>query len=327
MPTPFIGAEALAAGRLTRHRLRTGHSVLFPGVYYPNGDAPTLYARTIAAWLWSKRTAVVAGAAAAAIHGSKWVDGGVPIELISPNTNPPKGIIARNDALLDGEMVRRRGLPVTSVARTAFDIGRRGPTATSVMRLDDICRTTGLSIAAIAEVADRHAGARGVVHLRRVLDLVDSGAESPKETWLRLLIIEGGIPAPTTQIRVVDGGWSARLDMGWEEVKVAVEYDGDHHRTDRRQYVRDVRRMERLQHLGWIVVRVVAEDRPGEILGRVRQALASRPPRRGVKLGGRAPDSSPSVTPRRRNATRLPSQRTHSDDLAHAMGGPSGLQT
>lgn len=281
MSGPFIGAEALATGRLTRHRLRSAHSALFPGVYLANGDVPTLYARTVAAWLWSKRTAVIAGAAAAAIHGSKWVDDDVPIELISPNTNPAKGIVARNDSLLDGDVVWRRRLPVTSVARTAFDLGRRGPCEYSVMRLDGLCRATGLSVAAISAVAAQHPRARGLVQLRRVLDLVDCGSESPKETWLRLLIVDAGIPAPTTQIRVFDGGWCARLDMGWEDVKVAVEYDGDHHRSDRRQYVRDVRRLERLQRLGWIVVRVVAEDRADDVLWRVRQALASRLPPRG----------------------------------------------
>jgi hypothetical protein len=35
------------------------------------------------------------------------------------------------------------------------------------------------------------------------------------------------------------------LDMGWEEALVAVEYDGDQHRTDRWQYTKDVRRLEK----------------------------------------------------------------------------------
>jgi very-short-patch-repair endonuclease len=54
---------------------------------------------------------------------------------------------------------------------------------------------------------------------------------------------------------------------------VGVEYDGDQHRTDRRQYVKDIRRIETLERLGWIVVRVVAEDRPAAIIRRVRAAL------------------------------------------------------
>lgn len=66
----------------------------------------------------------------------------------------------------------------------------------------------------------------------------------------------------------------AYLDMGWEEIKVAVEYDGEQHRRERRQYNWDIRRREFLDGLGWIVIRVIAGDRPAEIVRRVRAALA-----------------------------------------------------
>lgn len=210
------------------------------------------------------------------MHGSRWVDDDAAIEMVCGNTRPPNGLITYNDNLFDGEVVRRRGIPVTSPARTGFDLGRRGLKVKAVIRLDALCRATGLATNDIEEVAARHPGSRGLRQLRDALNLVDPGAESPKETWLRLLLIRAGLPTPTTQIEVVDGDWVARLDMGWEEMKVAVEYDGDQHRTDRRQYLRDIRRMERLQQLGWIVIRVVAEDRPADVLRRVREALESR---------------------------------------------------
>ena len=57
---------------------------------------------------------------------------------------------------------------------------------------------------------------------------------------------------------------------------VAVEYDGDQHRTDRWQYTKDVRRLEELECLGWIVIRVLAEHTTDDILRRVRNALARR---------------------------------------------------
>ena len=276
MRSPFIGAEAMASGSITRHRLRTDHTPLFPGVYLSSTVPPTLDARISAAWLWSKRNGVIAGVAASAVHGAKWVDDDIQIELISANTRPPRGLITYNDTLLDGEVLQRRGIPVTSVARTGFDVGRRGPWRVAVARLDALCSTTALPTMAIQAVANDHPGARGLHQLRRVLSLVDPGAESPKETWLRLLLIRAGLPKPSTQIKVFDGGWVARLDMGWEDLKIAVEYDGDQHRTDRRQYRRDIRRLEKLQELGWIVVRVVAEDRPEDVIGRVRNAFDAR---------------------------------------------------
>jgi very-short-patch-repair endonuclease len=281
MRSPFIGVEAMASGSLTRHRLRTDYSPLLPGIYVSNEHPPTLDARITAVWLWSKRRAVIAGAAAAAMHGSRWVDDDVAIELISANTRPPKGVVAYNDALFDGEVVPCMGICVTSIDRTGFDLGRRGSQLAAVARLDALCRATGLPTRAVEAVAARHPGARGSRQLRSVLALVDPGAESPKETWLRLLLIRAGLPKPKTQITVVDGSWVARLDMGWEDVKVAVEYDGEQHRTDRRQYHRDIKRLEKLQRLGWIVIRVTAEDHPQDALQRVRQALDSRGYRRG----------------------------------------------
>lgn len=122
-------------------------------------------------------------------------------------------------------------------------------------------------------------GACGVsAKLETVLDLVDAGAQSPRESWLRLTLIEAGLPRPRTQIPVRSGDAMTTyyLDMGWEDVLVAVEYDGDQHRTDRWQYTKDVRRLEDLERLGWIVIRVLAEHTSDDILRRVRDALARR---------------------------------------------------
>ena len=113
---------------------------------------------------------------------------------------------------------------------------------------------------------------------RAALDLVDPGAESPRETWLRLLIIRAGLPRPQTQVPVYNeyGVLIAEVDMGYEDLKIAFEYDGDHHRTDRRQFTKDIRRHEALTELGWIVIRVTAEDTQGDIIRRIQLALARR---------------------------------------------------
>lgn len=70
----------------------------------------------------------------------------------------------------------------------------------------------------------------------------------------------------------------AYLDLGWRDVMVAVEYDGDHHRVNRLQYVKDIGRLELLERMGWLILRGVAEDRPAEIVRRVRRALEARRP-------------------------------------------------
>ena len=137
---------------------------------------------------------------------------------------------------------------------------------------------TPFSIEDVLLLAKRYRGARGVRRLKDALPLVDGGAASPKETWLRLLFIDAGMPRPTTQIPVVDGrGRLVRmLDMGWEDFMVAAEYDGDQHRTNRIQYVKDLRTTPKIEKLGWIVVRVIKEDRPKDIVQRAWTAMVSR---------------------------------------------------
>jgi very-short-patch-repair endonuclease len=109
---------------------------------------------------------------------------------------------------------------------------------------------------------------------RTALSLMDGGAQSPKESWLRLVLIDAGLPRPVTQIRITDRNLVAYLDMGWEQLMVAVEYDGEQHRTDRSQYVKDIRRAEMASRLGWNVIRVINEDRPNLVVQRAREALS-----------------------------------------------------
>ncbi len=278
MSEPFIGSEALASGALSRYQLRTGYRAVFPNVYLAKEVELSLELRVFAAWLWSGRKATIVGAAAAALHESKWIPDDVPVELNHANTRPPRGVLTRRDALLEGETQVMDGRTLTTPERTAFDIGRRGAIRSAVVRLDALARATGFKADDVLGIAKCHPHSPGLRRLEAALDLVDPGAQSPRESYLRLLLIDGGLPRPQTQIPVLadDGIPFAYLDMGWEEHMVAVEYDGDQHRTDRRQFVKDIRRLEMLERMGWIVVRVVAEDRPASILHRVREALADR---------------------------------------------------
>ena len=273
----LIGSDAVRSGKLTEHQLRTRYRAICPDVYVPKSTKPSLADRAFAAWLWSGKRAVIAGLAAAALHGSRWIDDHEPVELISDNTHPPPQVITRNERISDDQITRVGGIPVTTTARTAFDIGRRLPRDSAVAQLDALMWATPFSVEDVLLLAKRYRGARGLRRLRKALPLVDGGAESPRESRLRLLLIDAGLPRPATQIPVNDG-WQliALLDMGWEAFKVAAEYDGDQHRADRRQYVKDMRRHRELERMGWIVARVIAEDRDADIVDRVRKALMRR---------------------------------------------------
>jgi hypothetical protein len=274
----IVGSQALANGAVTEHDLRRWHDRMFRDIYSPKGYEPTLLDRIDGAWLCSRRKGVVAGVAASALHGAQWVDDDIPVELIWNNTRPPPGIIARDERLDNDEITTASCISVTTPARTAYDLGRRLPRGEAIARLDALMRAAPFLMDDVLLLGQRHRRARGLKQLRAVLPLVDGGAGSPQETRLRLLFIDGGLPRPTTQIPVVDGrGRLVRpVDMGWEDFMVAAEYDGELHRTNRRAYVKDMRALEKLRRLGWIVIRVIKEDRDEDIIDRAYRALVSR---------------------------------------------------
>jgi hypothetical protein len=287
MTAPIIGSEALAKGALTRAQLRWNYRPIYPDVYIPKSTGKSLQAMTVGAWLWSDRRAVITGRAAAALHGSKWVDDDAPVELLWRNNHHPPGLIVRNERFQqEDEVTTVSGLTVATPARTGFDLARHLPKALALAHLDALARATRITMGDLMYLVDRYPGARGNKRARAAIDLMDAGAESPKESWLRLLAINAGLPRPTTQIRVTDGQVVAYLDMGWDEPMVALEYDGDHHRTDRRQYVKDIRRAEMVDRLGWHVLKVINEDRAESIIARACDALARRgyalPPSRSL---------------------------------------------
>ncbi|MGB1224135.1 MAG: hypothetical protein ACPHCN_08330, partial [Mycobacterium sp.] len=110
------------------------------------------------------------------------------------------------------------------------------------------------------------------------LSLVDPGAESPRETWLRLIVVRAGYPRPETQLSVYNeyGALIGVVDLGWRDLKIAVEYEGKHHRMSRERFDRDIRRIDELLELGWIVIRITAMDTDATVRRRLAQAWGSR---------------------------------------------------
>jgi very-short-patch-repair endonuclease len=283
---PFLGSEARASGAVTRHQLRSRFVAVHPDVYVSADTDLTATTRAHAAWLWSRRRGVIAGHSAASLHGAKWVDKRAPAQLLYQHRRPPPGIRTWLDRVADDEIQLIGAMRTTTPARTAFDLACRNPIGKAVAALDALSRATRLDIADVEAITDRYKGHRNIRRARNALQLVDSGAESPRETWLRLVLVGAGYPRPQTQIPVYGeyGELVAVLDMGWEHLKIGVEYEGDHHRTDRRQFNRDIARFDALTELGWIIVRVTVEDVPGGILRRVAAAWARRTCSRGEKI-------------------------------------------
>ncbi|MGH3677547.1 MAG: hypothetical protein ACRDU5_17775 [Mycobacterium sp.] len=273
---PFLGVEAIGAGRLTRGQLRWNHTAVHPGVYLPNGAERTLYLNTVAAWLWTGRKGVIAGRAAAALHGARWIDASTPIEVIAEHTRRRAGVIVHEERIAADEITYVGELPVTTPARTALDIGRHLPRDVAVAHLDALTAATGVTFCDAIALADKYRGARGIRRARTALALMDGGAQSPEETRLRLVLIDAGLPAPRTQIRVSDGFNEAFIDMGYDEPMVGLDYEGAHHSENRGQYVYDIGRADLIDRQGWIDIRVVKEHSRRYIIHRVREAFTRR---------------------------------------------------
>lgn len=280
LDVPFRGSAVLAAGLLNRRSLARDYRAIHRDVYVPRDRELTPLLKAQAAFVWSGCTSTMAGLSAAALLGCRWIDAQHPAELVRRNGKPVTGIVVHRDELEPDEVCVVAGIPVTTPARTAFDLGRRSGVERAVIRLDALSNATGLRRADLDVILERHRGARGIVQLRTVLALVDGGAESPQETRTRLILVRAGLPAPATQIRVSDecGHFVARVDMGWERWKVAVEFDGAQHWTDPAQRTRDIDRLAELESCGWRVIRVSSDllrHAPGVVVDRVVAALTA----------------------------------------------------
>lgn len=197
IPWPFRSTEMLSTGAVTEHYIRTRYRQLYPGICVPREVEVSATQRAYSAWLWTGRRGVIAGLAASAVHGAKWVEAGVVVDLIHRHHKTARGLRIHRDTLMDNEIDRIEGIAVTSPARTAFDVGRWLPQAGAVERIDALMAATGLLTEQVEDVMKKHKGVRGLARLRSVLALVDGGSESPQETRTRLALSEIGFSAAT----------------------------------------------------------------------------------------------------------------------------------
>lgn len=147
-------------------------------------------------------------------------------------------------------------------------------------------RVATATIATLTAAAELHRGSPGAARMREALTLLRVGALSRRESLLRIRMLRHGLPEPQLNHPVPEcrhDGHVPHVDFAFPEYRIAIEYEGDHHRTPE-QFRRDVRRYERLQDAGWIVIRATADDVPDdpaapravELVGRIELRLRSR---------------------------------------------------
>ncbi|AYG04462.1 endonuclease domain-containing protein [Gryllotalpicola protaetiae] len=133
----------------------------------------------------------------------------------------------------------------------------------------------------LADAVDRHARGRGAQKLRWALARVREGVDSRPESLLRLMVVAAGLPEPLVNdpTPVQGGSLTLRPDLKFPQWRVALEYEGENHWSDRRQWARDQRRRELLEEAGWKVIRVFAADvfgDPVDFIARLVTILRAR---------------------------------------------------
>ncbi|GII26386.1 hypothetical protein Pme01_59830 [Planosporangium mesophilum] len=219
----------------------------------------------------------IAGRSAAYLYFADVLPRGeVPVEVAVPRSatlRPRPGLRVRRTVLPPGDVERVSGLPVTTLTRTAFDLAREPDLTGAVIGADALLNTGYLSLPALIRYVEQRRGWTGAERARRAVMVAVPGAESPMETRLRLILVLAGLPMPAVQHPVPEA--NVRLDLAYPQVKLAIEYDGDHHR-ERRRFQLDIARLNRLRLLGWTVLRFTADDvlrHPDRVVEHVRCAL------------------------------------------------------
>jgi len=223
---------------------------------------------------------VFSGLTAARLHGMD-TDGSLAVEVTVPtgvSVRAHPGISIRCAALDPSAVTTCGPLPVTTPVRTCFDLARRLPVVQAVAAIDRALYRRLVTLHELREYVGLSNPVRGLPKVRRVIELVEPGVESPMESRLRMILVLGGLPRPEVQLelRNTDGSFLARPDLLYQAARLAIEYDGATHRDN---LVADNRRQNRLQRAGYRLLRYTSPDvynRPDEVLEEVRMQLTSR---------------------------------------------------
>jgi very-short-patch-repair endonuclease len=219
---------------------------------------------------------------------------GLPLPLAKENDDAihvtvPKGVRAprRRDVighqrrLEEDELILAGDLRITSPARTFVDLADMLDVVALVAVGDRLLWRERPRCAreTLAAAVARMGASRGSRRAARALALLDDGAQSPKETELRLVLQEAGFGPFATNFELLDpmGSFVARVDLALAELRIAIEYEGDHHR-DPVQWRKDIARRRRIEALGWIYLPVTQADLddPRRLIADLSAALVRR---------------------------------------------------
>ena len=211
-----------------------------------------------------------------------------PVTVHLTQTQRPSGrrdptISRHTRPLAAGDATIVDTLPVTSLVRTALDCAMTMPDLDALAVLDRALQAPGLADQLDARLTTLR-GTSGSARARWRLEHADAGAESAGETATRFTLLRHGLHVPAVQVPVRTERGSYRIDLGWPELKIGIEFDGKVKYTrladgDPSDVVfQEKRRQDDLERAGWVIIRVVWADlyRPAAFIAEVHRRLDER---------------------------------------------------
>lgn len=188
-------------------------------------------------------------------------------------------IVVHARRLESADVVVHDGLRMTSGAQTFLDLAPALWPADLVAIGDALLRGRHMTAESLDERLARAARVRGVVRARTCAPLLSPLAMSRPESLMRYWLVTSDLPDPRPQVPVLDrwGEAVVHADLGYEEWKVALEYEGRQH-AEVDQFGRDIDRYSLMAADGWLTLRFAARhvNGPAVVLDRTRRALLSR---------------------------------------------------
>ena len=278
---PFTRGAALAAGLSSAQLRGRDFQRVFRGVYVSSAAAQNAdegWLRTAGALAIHPPDAFASHLSAARILNVPVPDDPVEhVSVLDPVDRRSRPGLVVHSASSSSRVVRRSGLRVSAPLPLFAELSGLLPLVNLVAAGDALVRRHGVGVAKLRRFCDLLDG-RHVVIARRAAGFVRAEVDSPRESWVRMLIVLAGLPEPEVNIIIRNerGEVLRRYDTGFRDHKLIVEYDGRQHAESTKQWHIDIGRREELDRRGWRIITVTDADlkhEPEQTLLRVADAM------------------------------------------------------
>lgn len=151
------------------------------------------------------------------------------------------------------------GMRVVDRAEAAIDTARMARSL-DVLAVLDAAVAAGISADDLTIALTLAGRRRGVVQVRRWIDDVAIGSESPMESRTRARVIEYGLPTPSLQVAILTASGQRFADLGWQQYRVGLDYEGEEFHAGDGKMAKDRRRHNDITDTGWTMFYPTAVD-------------------------------------------------------------------